>query len=93
LSDAGASLKTQQQIRDLTMTVKGVKGVHAIRTRTFGSRLHVDLHILVNPELSVREGHSISEDVEQHLLQQGPDVLDVVVHLEPYDVEEINDEE
>ena len=93
LSDAGASLKTQQQIGDLTMMVKGVKSVHAIRTRTFGSRLHIDLHILVDPELSVRAGHSISEDVKQHLLQQGPDVLDVVVHLEPYDADEIYAEE
>ncbi|XOF33313.1 MAG: cation diffusion facilitator family transporter [Candidatus Electrothrix sp. YB6] len=88
LSDAGASLRAQEQIRNLTMTVKGVKDTHAIRTRIFGSRLYVDLHILVDPELSVRAGHSISEDVKQCLLQQGPDVLDVVVHIEPYDAEE-----
>jgi divalent metal cation (Fe/Co/Zn/Cd) transporter len=75
------------------MMVKGVKDVHAIRTRKFGSRLHIDLHILVDPELSVREGHSISEEVKQHLLKKGPDVLDVVVHLEPYDAEEIHAEE
>lgn len=93
LSDTGASLKTQEQIRDLTMMVKGVKSAHAIRTRKFGAHLHVDLHILVEPELSVRAGHSISEDVKQHLLQQGPDVLDVVVHIEPYDVEETHAEE
>lgn len=87
LTDTGVSLKTQEQIKDLVMAVKGVKNTHAIRTRKFGSYLHVDLHILVEPELSVRSGHTISEDVKQQLLQHGPDVLDVVVHIEPYEAE------
>ncbi len=87
LTDTGVSLKTQGQINDLAMSVNGVKSVHAIRTRKFGPHLHVDLHILVEPDLSVRAGHTISENVKHHLLQHGPDVLDVVVHTEPYDAE------
>ncbi len=89
LSDRGASHNERIQIENLAMNVKGVKSVHAIRTRKFGSSLHVDLHILVAPELSVRVGHTISEDVKQELLHNGPDVLDVVVHLEPYDSQNI----
>ncbi len=85
LIDTGATLTAQRAIQKLTMDVGGVIGAHAIRTRKFGSRIHVDLHILVNPELSVRAGHSISESVKRHLVENGPDVFDVVVHLEPYE--------
>ena len=89
LIDTGASAKTRKEIIAHAMGVKGVKSAHAIRTRKFGSHLLVDLHILVNPELSVREGHKISEDVKEQLLNNGPEIMDVVVHLEPYDEENI----
>lgn len=85
LTDRGASIREQKAIRKLASSVTGVKEVHAIRTRKFSSSLHVDLHILVEPEISVRSGHEISEKVKKVLIDQGPEVLDVVVHLEPYD--------
>ncbi|NQU62810.1 MAG: cation transporter [SAR324 cluster bacterium] len=85
LSDSGASQNKQNQIKRLAMTVQGVESVHAIRTRKFGSSLHVDLHVLVAPDLSVLAGHTISENVKKELIGNGPDVLDVVVHLEPFD--------
>ena len=85
LVDTGAPVKIQENLKTIAMEVKGVKSAHAIRTRKIGSRLLIDLHILVEPELSVRAGHEISEKVKVHLLNKGPDVIDVVVHLEPYD--------
>lgn len=87
LIDTGASAKTQAHIKDIAMGVKGVKSTHAIRTRTFGSNLLVDLHILVDPYLTVKAGHNISEGVKEQLLKNVPEVMDVVVHLEPYDEE------
>ena len=92
LIDTGASAKTQEHIKILAMGVEGVKSTHAIRTRKVGPRLLVDLHILVAPELTVRTGHKISEDVKEQLLNNGPEILDVVVHLEPYDDENIRAE-
>ena len=89
LIDTGASDKIQEHIKAIAMGVKGVKSTHAIRTRKFGSHLFVDLHILVEPELTVRAGHEISEDVKVQLLNNGLEVMDVVVHLEPYDEENI----
>lgn len=85
LTDRGVSLKDREHIKKLVMQVEGVKSVHALRTRQFGSNVYVDLHILVDPELSVRVGHHISERVKKELLENGPAVLDVVVHLEPYE--------
>ena len=83
LIDRGATKKEQERIGQLARTVDGVREVHGIRTRRFGSRFFVDLHILVDPEITVRAGHDISEQVKQELIDRGPEVLDVVVHLEP----------
>ncbi|UCE17596.1 MAG: cation transporter [Gemmatimonadota bacterium] len=86
LIDRGASTKDHHIIKKIAKNVHGVKGVHAIRTRKFGSNLHVDLHILVDAEVSVRLGHNISEEVKSELIGKGPNVLDVVVHLEPFEI-------
>lgn len=83
LTDSGASPETIDRIKALVLAVDGVRATHAIRTRKVGPGVHLDLHILVDGSLSVREGHAISETVKQLLLEQGPEILDAVVHLEP----------
>jgi divalent metal cation (Fe/Co/Zn/Cd) transporter len=45
----------------------------------------VDLHVLVDGMMTVQRGHGISEQVKQAILDNRPDVVDVVVHLEPSD--------
>jgi len=87
LTDGGACEESRRKIGVLAMTVEGVKGVHAIRTRRYGSDIYVDLHVLVEPELSVRSGHAIAGAVKAKLIDQGPGVVDVVVHVEPDDPE------
>jgi len=84
LADVGASPDDRRRIEELAMATEGVRLVHALRTRFVGPGLHVDLHIKVDPQMTVWEGHEISEQVKRRLLDDGPDVLDVVVHLEPY---------
>ncbi len=79
--DAGDSIR--DKISRVVMSVAGVEDVHAIRTRRMGPGLYLDLHLLVNGELTVRQGHDISEVVRRELLDNGPNVLDAVVHLEP----------
>ena len=89
LSDSSAPQRYYEKIGSITMNINGVMAVHAIRTRKFGSGLHVDLHVLVDPEMSVKKGHEISEDVKHTLLEKIPEILDVVVHLEPYEWDEL----
>jgi len=84
LIDHGASKKELERIRDIACNVRGVRNVHAIRTRKFGDSFHVDLHIMVDPDIPVRAGHEISEDVRRVLMERGPGILDVVIHIEPY---------
>ncbi len=69
------------------MATEGVKMVHKCRTRQLGFGLQVDLHVKVDAGLTVREGHEISEGVKQRLIEQGPEVVDVITHLEPYEGE------
>jgi len=83
LMDAGSSQRDRERITEIAAGTAGVEVVHAVRTRRLGSALAVDLHILVDGQMTVRRGHEIAEQVTEHLLAEGPDVVDVVVHLEP----------
>lgn len=89
LSDSSAPQRYYEKIGSIAMSVNGVMAVHAIRTRKFGSGLHVDLHVLVDGKMSVKKGHEISEEVKGALLGKIPEILDAVIHLEPYNWDEL----
>lgn len=78
------SLKT---IRAIIMQTPGVRMIHQLRTRLMGSNIIVDVHVLVDPYLSVSEGHFISQQLQTRLLQQIPQANDVTVHIDPEDDE------
>ena len=84
LTDRGASAEERDKIYRIATDVAGVIDAHAIRTRKLGPNLFVDLHILVDPQVSVMIGHEISENVKREIIERGPDVIDVVVHIEPF---------
>lgn len=81
--DTSASRQYRRKIKNIAVSTNGVESVHAIRTRRIGSGWAVDLHVQVNPAMTVRKGHEISEEVKKNLFEKGQDVVDVVVHLEP----------
>lgn len=83
LTDHGATEKERSEIHDIALSVKGVEEAHAIRTRRLSDSIFVDMHILVDPAMTVFEGHEISEKVKLEILGKGPNVIDVVVHIEP----------
>ena len=85
LTESGAPRKDREKIKSIAMDVNGVQHVHAVRTRKMGAGIFVDLHILVDGDMSVRKGHRISHEVKRELMEKGPEILDAVVHLEPYD--------
>ncbi|MCD4779637.1 MAG: cation diffusion facilitator family transporter [Candidatus Omnitrophica bacterium] len=85
--DTGVSRKEKNQFLDIIDKIEEVRSVHAIRTRKFGPGWYVDLHVEVDAFLSVRQGHDIASEVKHRLLAEGPDVLDVVVHIEPHEAE------
>ncbi len=83
--DSGAPARDLENIRRIALATEGVKEVHAVRTRSSGGALQVDLHVLVDGGMSVRRGHDVAEEVEQRLVSEGPHLTDVVVHIEPYE--------
>ncbi len=84
LVDRGAPAADRRRIEALALDVPGVESAHALRTRYVGSALSVDLHVEVDGALSVAEGHAIAVRVRQVLLDDGPDVADAVVQIEPH---------
>lgn len=83
LTDKGAPPQTLASIEDLCMKVDGVKSFHKLRTRHLGSMLAVEIHIQLDGDLTVREGHVISGKVKNCLLNSDLDIIDVVIHIEP----------
>lgn len=78
-----------EEIREVILSVDGVKAVHSLRTRSMGGYALVDVHILVkNSKMSVSEGHQISERVMRRLHKEVDEVSDVTVHIDPEDDEE-----
>ena len=74
-------------IRNSIIDVHGVQALHMLRTRRSGNDALVDVHILVDPTLSVSEGHQIGEQVRTGLIGQMDDISDVTVHIDPEDDE------
>jgi divalent metal cation (Fe/Co/Zn/Cd) transporter len=79
-----ARLKVEDVCR-VAFAVNGVLGCHSVRTRGLASQIHVDLHVQVNPNATVAAGHAIAEEVERTVCESLPGVVDVIVHLEPFD--------
>lgn len=65
--------------------VDGVLGCHDVRTRGSENEVYVDLHVQVDPAVTVAEGHAIAERVELAVAGSFDEVIDVIAHLEPYD--------
>jgi len=83
LIDVGATQQDVQQIVGLAQSVDGVISVHKVRTRRSGAGLYVDLHALVDGDISVHAGHDIATQLQRKLIVAGPSVAGVVVHVEP----------
>ena len=84
LMDTMPDDEAMARIRTAALSVDNVKGVEKCFARKSGLKYHVDLHLEVDPEISVRAGHSIAEDVRHRVRQQLPWVADVLVHVEPW---------
>jgi len=87
LVDAGLNEERVRKIREIIIGIGGVRAIHMLRTRSLGGRASVDVHVLVEPWLSVSEGHMISQKVMDSLLEKVDEVSDVTVHIDPEDDE------
>lgn len=82
LLDVDHSTLTEQAAR-IAASVPGVESVDKPRTRRSGAHYWIDMHVRVDDEMTVRQGHDIAHLVKDTVRAQLPQVRDVLVHLEP----------
>lgn len=70
------------EIRAAILDIEGVEGIHLLRSRQMGEDALIDAHIIVDPRITVSEGHSISDAVRDELISRFDDVMDVLVHVD-----------
>ncbi len=83
LLDAAPERKVIDDIREHILPTPGVAAYHGFRARRVGDMIEVDLHLQVDPGLQVKEGHAIASRVKKNILTTHPEVIDVLVHIEP----------
>lgn len=88
LVDTGLEGEKLAHIRRVIMSIDGVRTLHLLRSRRVGGRAFVDVHILVDKNVSVSEGHQISEMVRLGLMRRIENMADVLVHIDPEDDEQ-----
>lgn len=75
-------------IEKVVLSIRGVKECHQIRSRGRGDDIHIDLHVLVDPEMDVHRAHHLSYAIENKMKRDFRGVTDVVVHMEPLEKRE-----
>lgn len=65
------------------MQIQGIKECHNVRSRGRANDVHVDLHILVDPCMTIYDAHAAAHQVEDRLKEVFNEISDVVVHIEP----------
>lgn len=84
LMDRQAEPELVDEIRQVAGQVPGVRGVETLWVRRSGLEFFADIHIEVDPAISVADGHRISHLVKDRLVDHFAALRDVLVHLEPH---------
>lgn len=85
LIDTGLEKTHLDNMRETMISVEGVRDIHQLRTRRMGPQVLADVHVTVDPDISVSEGHRISDEVQRVLLNELDEPTDVTVHIDPED--------
>jgi cation diffusion facilitator family transporter len=83
LMDQQADAETVNAIRQEALAVPGVRGIEKLRVRRSGMECFADIHVEVDPNMTVERGHKIGHDVKERLIDKVTSLRDVLVHLEP----------
>lgn len=92
LIDAGLPPAEVGSVENVLRADARVLGWHKLRSRKSGSQRHIDLHVQVDDEMSLREAHALTEDLEDRIRATLPN-SEVVIHTEPFEEERRHHEE
>ena len=90
LVDTALSEADVAKIKDQIEAGEGVRGVHDLRTRRMGPAVVLDIHLQVDPAISVSEGHQIGDWATSVLLAEFHDISDVTVHIDAEDDKDVD---
>ena len=83
LADTAPDREVLNDLAECAARIEGVLQAHDLRARHSGSQIFVEVHIVVDPDLSVRAGHDIARKVKRSLLDSFSDVTRVIIHVDP----------
>jgi len=83
LMDRAPDRELIEQIRAIAKSITGVDDIDKCYVRKMGYQFFVDIHVVVNPQMTVERSHGIGHDVKDKLRAKIPAVRDVLVHIEP----------
>jgi cation diffusion facilitator family transporter len=83
LTETSADKESIQTISQILSEQMDIATWHKLRTRSLGRELFLDVHICVNPGLSVQEGHDISNRLESEIREKLSKPVNILVHIEP----------
>ncbi len=84
LMDTMPDARALDEVSRAAATAPGVRRIEKVRARKTGLQWHVDIHVEVDPELTVRESHTIAAEVRSRIGDGVPWVADTLVHIEPH---------
>jgi len=73
----------RQRILDIASSDPRIIDIHQLRTRAAGPLLHIQFHMALSPDMSLRDAHSILVDCENRLMQTYP-AADILIHADPH---------
>ena len=77
-----------EEIRRICLESRHVEAVEQIRSRSHSDQVFLDLILVVEPDLTVKESHEIVDEVEERIIERHPEVRDIVIHVEPPGLEQ-----
>lgn len=83
LLDTAPAEHVLHDLSEHILAAPGAKGFHAFRARRLGDRFEVDFHLQVAETATVAEGHAIAGRIKADILRSHPEVVSVLVHVEP----------
>ncbi|HSY75196.1 MAG TPA: cation diffusion facilitator family transporter [Dongiaceae bacterium] len=83
LMDRSPDRKLIEKIRAVAEKIPGVDGVEKCFVRKMGYQFFVDMHLEVDPQMTVENAHRISHEVKNQVRAEIPSVRDVLIHIEP----------
>ncbi len=81
--DTAPNTGLEELIREVAFGVEGVRGLDLCLVRKMGFDFYVDLHVVVDDDLSVKESHWLAHQVKDALMRANPRISDVLIHIEP----------